>query len=76
MTGLYDALIAPHARNDAPFLNPDQGTLVDETGVRAHVADTLASFKHPKRYVMLDALPRNTMGKVQKNQLRVTYQDI
>ena len=49
---------------------------VDEAAVRAHVADTLASFKHPKRYVMLDALPRNTMGKVQKNQLRATYQGI
>ena len=26
MNSLYDALIAPHARNDAPFLIPDQGT--------------------------------------------------
>jgi malonyl-CoA/methylmalonyl-CoA synthetase len=48
---------------------------IDETAVRAHVAKALASFKHPKRYVILDALPRNTMGKVQKNQLRAIYQD-
>ena len=30
-------------------------------------------FKHPKRYVLVSGLPRNTMGKVQKNVLRDTY---
>ena len=30
----------------------------------------LARFKHPRRYIVLDSLPRNTMGKVQKNVLR------
>lgn len=33
----------------------------------------LARFKHPRRYVVTDALPRNTMGKVQKNILRADY---
>jgi malonyl-CoA/methylmalonyl-CoA synthetase len=33
----------------------------------------LASFKCPKRVIIVDALPRNTMGKVQKNFLRQTY---
>jgi malonyl-CoA/methylmalonyl-CoA synthetase len=37
-------------------------------------ADThLARFKHPKRYVFLPALPRNAMGKVQKNILRAEH---
>lgn len=38
-------------------------------------ADRLARFKHPKRYVFLDELPRNTMGKVQKNLLRDRFAD-
>lgn len=39
------------------------------------VAPHLARFKHPRRYLILDTLPRNTMGKVQKNLLRQQYQD-
>jgi malonyl-CoA/methylmalonyl-CoA synthetase len=35
----------------------------------------LARFKQPKRVYLLDELPRNTMGKVQKAQLRDTYQN-
>ncbi|MHC9236643.1 malonate--CoA ligase [Pseudooceanicola sp. 502str34] len=37
------------------------------------VAANLARFKHPRRIVVVDELPRNTMGKVQKNILRDTY---
>jgi malonyl-CoA/methylmalonyl-CoA synthetase len=33
----------------------------------------LANFKVPKRCVIVDALPRNAMGKVQKNLLREQY---
>lgn len=42
----------------------------DLDAIRAAVADRLARFKHPKRYVVVDQLPRNTMGKVQKAELR------
>ncbi|SNZ21639.1 malonyl-CoA/methylmalonyl-CoA synthetase [Cohaesibacter gelatinilyticus] len=38
------------------------------------VRDSLARFKHPQKLVVLDELPRNTMGKVQKNILRERYQ--
>jgi malonyl-CoA/methylmalonyl-CoA synthetase len=34
----------------------------------------LANFKIPKRCVVVTELPRNTMGKVQKNVLRAEYQ--
>ncbi|SEK27535.1 malonate--CoA ligase [Pacificibacter marinus] len=37
---------------------------------------SLARFKHPRKLVVVDALPRNTMGKVQKNILRDTYSDL
>lgn len=33
----------------------------------------LARFKHPRRYEVLTELPRNTMGKVQKNVLREDF---
>jgi malonyl-CoA/methylmalonyl-CoA synthetase len=36
----------------------------------------LASFKLPKRVMILDELPRNTMGKVQKNVLRDQFTDL
>lgn len=38
--------------------------------IRATLRDRLAGFKIPKRVLMLDALPRNAMGKVQKAELR------
>ena len=41
--------------------------------VQDAVSGQLAKFKHPKRYVLVSGLPRNTMGKVQKNVLRDTY---
>ena len=37
------------------------------------VEPNLARFKHPSQYIITDALPRNTMGKVQKNILRDVY---
>lgn len=37
--------------------------------------DKLARFKQPKAVINLPELPRNAMGKVQKNALRETYKD-
>lgn len=39
----------------------------------AHCKVQLANFKVPKRVEVIDALPRNAMGKVQKNLLREEY---
>ncbi|MEO0617770.1 MAG: malonyl-CoA synthase [Pseudomonadota bacterium] len=44
--------------------------------VRAALADQLARFKQPKKIFVVDELPRNTMGKVQKAALRETYADL
>jgi malonyl-CoA/methylmalonyl-CoA synthetase len=46
---------------------------VDEAGVIATLKETLAGYKVPKRVMPIDALPRNAMGKVQKNVLRDRY---
>ncbi|MBN9219034.1 MAG: malonyl-CoA synthase [Mesorhizobium sp.] len=40
------------------------------------IAGRLARYKHPKQVVFVDELPRNTMGKVQKNLLRDAYKDL
>ena len=37
---------------------------------------TLARFKHPRRYIRVEDLPRNAMSKVQKSELRATYADL
>ena len=39
------------------------------------IKSQIAKYKHPKRFVIIDELPRNTMGKVQKNLLREQYKD-
>lgn len=52
------------------------GAVVSEAAVLAALADRLAKFKQPKRVIFVDALPRNTMGKVQKNLLRDRYKDL
>jgi len=49
------------------------GTGVTETDITAGLADRLARFKQPKAIFIVEDLPRNTMGKVQKALLRDTY---
>ena len=43
---------------------------VDPSEVVAAARERLANYKVPKRVFVVDALPRNAMGKVQKNRLR------
>ncbi|WP_339779341.1 malonyl-CoA synthase [uncultured Thalassospira sp.] len=47
----------------------------DEQEIIKRTQDKLAKFKVPKRIWTIDELPRNTMGKVQKAQLRAQYAD-
>jgi malonyl-CoA/methylmalonyl-CoA synthetase len=49
---------------------------VDEASVLQALDGRLAKFKMPKRIFVVDELPRNAMGKVQKNILRDTYSKI
>ncbi|WP_227368849.1 malonate--CoA ligase [Halomonas sp. M20] len=51
-------------------------TQIDEAKVLEFLDGRLARYKQPKRVVFADDLPRNTMGKVQKNQLRERFQDL
>ena len=60
----------------AAVVVPDGTAEVAAEAVRALLKDKLAAFKQPKEVVFVDELPRNTMGKVQKNQLRDRYQTL
>ncbi|MEL6947448.1 MAG: malonyl-CoA synthase [Pseudomonadota bacterium] len=48
----------------------------DAEALRGAVNDKIARFKQPKHIEVVDALPRNTMGKVQKNVLRDRLKDV
>jgi malonyl-CoA/methylmalonyl-CoA synthetase len=50
-----------------------KGAALDAEAALAAIAPQLAKFKQPKGAVVVEDLPRNTMGKVQKNVLRETY---
>ncbi|WP_444543989.1 AMP-binding enzyme, partial [Polymorphobacter multimanifer] len=41
--------------------------------LQAAIADRLARFKQPRRFVFLDEMPKNAMGKVQKAGLRARF---
>ena len=49
---------------------------VNEKDIKDHLSDKIAKFKQPKKIIFADNLPRNTMGKVQKSELRKKYQDL
>ena len=57
------------------------GVLVAQDGdldcgaIMANIKDKIARFKQPKLLVVVNELPRNTMGKVQKNVLREEYKN-
>ena len=52
------------------------GELGDEAAMIAEARRQLAAYKAPKRIVFVDDLPRNAMGKVQKNLLRQRYEHL
>jgi malonyl-CoA/methylmalonyl-CoA synthetase len=54
----------------------EKGSALDEAAVLDGLRERLARYKQPKRVLFIDDLPRNTMGKVQKNVLREAYKDL
>ncbi|WP_110666555.1 malonate--CoA ligase [Salinicola halophilus] len=58
----------------AVVLKPDAS--LDEAAVLAALGEKVARYKQPKRVFFVDCLPRNVMGKVQKNVLRERYADL
>ena len=54
----------------------ENGKTPDTDAMMEAVRQSLARFKHPRQLVVVDELPRNTMGKVQKNILRDEYRGL
>jgi long-chain acyl-CoA synthetase len=52
------------------FVVPDSGTRIIEADLDAHCLTRIARFKRPKRYVLIEELPKNHYGKVLKTALR------
>ena len=52
------------------------GATLDSSQIVASLKSQLANFKIPKQCFVVDELPRNTMGKVQKNILREQYKGL
>jgi len=55
---------------------PKDGASLDAGAMQQELKSRIANFKVPKRVHIVDQLPRNTMGKVQKNVLRETYKTL
>ena len=60
----------------AVVLRRPGSTDVAESQVIAVCKERLANYKVPKRVFFMDELPRNAMGKVQKNLLRDQHKDL
>ena len=54
----------------------EPGAEIVEDDVITACKENIANFKVPKRVLFVDELPRNTMAKVQKNELRKTFKDL
>jgi len=52
------------------------GASLDAQPAQDALAERLAKFKLPKRVIVVEELPRNAMGKVQKNILRKSFRDL
>jgi malonyl-CoA/methylmalonyl-CoA synthetase len=66
----------PHADFGETVLGlivPEPGASPDLDAIAEAAAASLARFKHPRKLLLIEDLPRNTMGKVQKNALRERY---
>lgn len=57
-------------------VTPKPGAQLDGDAIVAQLKGQLANFKVPKRCFIAAELPRNTMGKVQKNLLREQYKGL
>ncbi len=69
----------PHAdfgETPVAVIVPEPGAEPDPEAIFAALAGALARYKHPAALRVVEALPRNAMGKVQKAALRDRYRDL
>ena len=73
--GVAEAAVvgAPHpewGEEVVAFVVAASGATLEPAALDAHCLAQIARFKRPKRYLIVDALPKNNYGKVLKTQLR------
>lgn len=73
--GVVEAAVVavPHpalGEDVAACVVPAAGQQLDTTALQAHCARLLADYETPRRWYVLDALPKNPMGKTLKRDLR------
>ncbi len=81
MTGVFESAVigVPHpdfGEGVTAVVVPVPGAKLDAGAILQALEARLAKFKLPKKVIIVDDLPRNTMGKVQKNVLRDTYKGL
>jgi len=67
VVGVPDAL---YGEAVAAFVQLRAGASPDAQALTAHCRDRLAGYKKPRHVVFVEALPRNSLGKVIKSELR------
>ena len=61
--------VADPVRGEVPVAYVVADPQFDEAAVRTRLGSQLASFKLPRAYVRVEALPRTALGKIQKHLL-------
>ncbi len=52
---------------------PRAGAAVDPASIEAHCRERLAAYKVPRKFLILDDLPRSSVGKILRRELRRAY---
>jgi malonyl-CoA/methylmalonyl-CoA synthetase len=65
---------ADRVRGEAPVAYVVLSSAVDAEAMQQRCREKLASFKVPRRIVVVDRLPRNAMGKIQKHLLKAQHE--
>jgi len=52
---------------------PSRDTEVDVAALDTHCRAQLAAYKVPRRFVVVDELPRSSVGKILRRELRARY---
>jgi acyl-coenzyme A synthetase/AMP-(fatty) acid ligase len=72
-----EAAVFPYERFGEPAIAaaiaPEPNAVLDETTVRAFLAESLAAYKLPRSILMLPALPKGSHDKIDYRALRALF---